>query len=103
MITAMVETEQDSMTDHVQAALSELAVLGIVKSVDDTRRTVTLDLPRLYSIGYSIMFESTRPVFVRNEHIMYLCNSSVYFDDTVPTESLYSYCMIKIKCNGLSP
>lgn len=98
-----METKQESVTDHIQAALSELAVLGIVKEVDRTRRTVTLDVPRLYSIGYSIVFESTRPVFVRNEHIVYLWDSIVYFDDTIPMESMYSYCMMKIKCEGLSP
>lgn len=98
----MTATEDDRITDHIHAALEELSALGIVKSVDETRRKVTLDTVRLFSIGYSIVFDSTQPAFLPNEHTMYLYDAQLYLDDTIPIESMRSFCMLRIKAAGAS-
>lgn len=99
----MTATEDERTSDHIQAALDELSTLGIVRSVDTRLNRVTLDVARLYSIGYSILFESTQPTFVKNEHTMFMFDCVLFLDDTVPLESLRSYRMLKLKNEGVSP
>lgn len=96
----MTAIEDDSITDHIHAALEELTTLGIVKSVDAARKRVTLDTVRLFTLGYSIVFDSTEPSFLRNEHTMFVYDVQLYMDETIPIESLRTYCMLRIKAAG---
>lgn len=96
----MTAIEDDSITDHIHAALEELTTLGIVMSVDAARKRVTLDTVRLFTLGYSIVFDSTEPAFLRNEHTMFVYDAQLYMDETIPIESLRSYCMLRIKTAG---
>lgn len=96
----MTAVEDDSITDSIHAALDELSTLGIVKSFDAARKTVTLNTVRLFTLGYSIVFDSTLPAFLKNEHTMYEYDVQLYLDDTIPIESLRSYCLLRIKAAG---
>lgn len=90
-------------TKQIHETLNELCIMGVVRNIDVRKQIVTINTTRLYQLGYSLIFDCFKPIFVKNNHFNYNMNSVLYLDDEIPFESLTSYVVIEIKKDKFSP
>lgn len=87
--------------DQIHEAFNELATLGIITS--STRDTVTLDLKKLFALGYVLVFNLNAPVFTTILDFNYMYNPILFYGNVIPKPSLSSFVLSKIKNVGMSP
>lgn len=86
--------------DQIHEAFTELSFLGIITS--STENTVTLNLSRLYALGYILIFNLSNPVFITILDFNYMYDAILFYGDTIPKESLSTFVLSKIKTMGIS-
>lgn len=74
---------------------NELNTLGAITSWTNTE--ITLDLHRLHTLGYMLIFKCEKPIFITILDFSYLYNPTLYIDNVIPIESLESFKLMKIK------
>lgn len=86
--------------DQIHEACMELTTLGIITS--STQDTVTLDLKRLYVLGYVLVFDLNLPVFTTILDFNYMYDPILFYNNVIPKASLGSFVLAKLKNNKFS-
>lgn len=85
----------------IYEAYQELKNLKVIvdEFIKDDQILLTLNLPLLFMLGYSLIFTYTHgPTFIKNADIMYQNDLIVFNSNIIPLTSLSSYTLINIKC-----
>lgn len=72
---------------------------------DISKIFVVLDLKKLYTLGYSLIYDldSETVSFQKSDHLMYIYDVVLYNGNVLPLKSLCTYSMLKILHEPLSP
>lgn len=87
--------------DQIHEAFMELLTLGIITSYDQD--TVTLDLKKLYRLGYVLVFDLNTPIFTTILNFNYMYNPILFVSNIIPKPALNTFILSKIKNTRFSP
>lgn len=88
--------------DQIQEALTELRCLNVIIE-ELPQNLLRLDLSRLYTLGYLLLFNHDKINFVSIVDFNYMYNPNMYLNDVIPKSSLASFTLIKMKNTNISP
>lgn len=86
--------------DQIQEGFATLLTLGIITSSTDA--TITLDLKKLYALGYTLVLDSAEPVFITILDLNYVYNPIIFYGHVLPRTSLRSFVLSNIRSMGIS-
>lgn len=88
--------------ENINEALNDLRLSGVILDEDVGSETITLDLRRLFAMGFSLIFNGCRPEFITNAALAYMYNTNLYVSPTIPLECVRTFNMCILKCRDLS-
>lgn len=87
--------------DQIHEGFMELLTLGII--IEQNADTITLDLKKLYALGYVLVFDLKGPAFTTILDFNYMYDPILYYSNVIPKSSLMSFALLKIKNTRISP
>ncbi|UDM55380.1 gp062-like protein [Phenacoccus solenopsis nudivirus] len=81
--------------------LEELCLLNVIRSVDSSG-ILQIDRTTLHSLGYTLFYESNAIYFEALNNQSTLTNAIPYVGDVIPTKTLQSYSLMKLKNDFIS-
>lgn len=93
------DDDDECIRNNRYQAFDDLCTLGIVCDVNLKKQTIRLDIDRLYSVGYILIYDNVKriPMFIRCCDLSFVYNCILYMSDCIYVKSLESFDLIKIK------